>query len=163
MSHDDLDFVSGMLGDPETMRFYPKPLTREESAGWIDRRLAQYENHGHSLWLVELTETGEPVGQVGLVPQLIDGVLEPEIGYLVARAHWRKGIASEAAAGVRDFAFSSLNRSHVISLVRPVNAPSQAVARSIGMSVVRSTTFANLEHLVFLVRRPPVTAIDEKS
>lgn len=163
MSHDDLDFVSGMLGDPETMRFYPKPLTREESAGWIDRRLTQYENHGHSLWLVELTETGEPVGQVGLVPQLIDGVLEPEIGYLVARAHWRKGIASEAAAGVRDFAFGSLNRSHVISLVRPVNAPSQAVARSIGMSVVRSTTFANLEHLVFSMRRPPVTAIDEKS
>ena len=163
MSRDDLDFVSGMLGDAETMRFYPKPLTREESAGWIDRRLTQYELHGHSLWLVELTGTGEPVGQVGLVPQLVDGVLESEIGYLVSRAHWRKGIAAEAAAGVRDFAFKSLNRDYVISLVRPVNTPSQAVARSIGMSVERATNFANLEHLVFSMRRPPGEASDGRS
>lgn len=163
MSRDDLDFVSGMLGDAETMRFYPKPLTREESAAWIDRRLTQYELHGHSLWLVELTETGEPVGQVGLIPQLVDGVLESEIGYLVARAHWRKGIAAEAAAGVRDFAFKSLNRDYVISLVRPVNEPSQAVARSIGMSVERVTIFANHEHLVFSLRRPTRDAIDERT
>lgn len=160
MTHADLDFVAGMLGDAETMRFYPKPLDRDESAAWIERRLAQYEQHGHSLWLVEHIETGEAVGQVGLIPQLVDGVLESEIGYLVARSHWRNGIAAEAAAAVRDYAFASLNRDHVISLIRPENTPSQAVARSIGMTPERSTVFANAEHLVFSLQRPHGTASD---
>lgn len=160
MTHADLDFVAGMLGDAETMRFYPKPLDRDESAAWIARRLAQYEQHGHSLWLVELIETGESVGQVGLIPQLVDGVLESEIGYLVSRSHWRRGIASEAAVAVRDYAFESLHRDHVISLIRPENVPSQAVARSIGMSPDRSTVFANCEHLVFSLQRPHGKASD---
>src|SRR6185295_18255965 len=68
----DLDFVAAMLGDAETMRFYPKPYTREESAEWIDRQRRRYRNDGYALWLVSLRATGEPVGQVGVIRQQVD-------------------------------------------------------------------------------------------
>jgi RimJ/RimL family protein N-acetyltransferase len=52
----DLDFVASMLGDADTMRFYPRPYTREESAAWIDRQRRRYASDGHALWLVMLRE-----------------------------------------------------------------------------------------------------------
>lgn len=149
----DLDFVAAMLADAETMRFYPKPYTRAESAEWIDRQRRRYQADGHALWLVSLRGTGEPVGQVGLIRQLVDGVAEDEVGYLIARQHWRQGYAAEAARATRDHAFFRLGRRRVISLIRPANLPSQAVARKLGMSVEKATCCWDLEHLVYVVKR----------
>lgn len=148
----DLDFVASMLADPEVMRFYPKCYTRAESGEWLDRQRRRYETDGHGLWLVSLRETGEPVGQVGLVRQQVDGAAEDEVGYLIARRYWRRGFAIEAALATRDYAFAR-GRRRVISLIRPVNLPSQAVARKLGMAVEKSTCCWDLEHLVYAVSR----------
>jgi RimJ/RimL family protein N-acetyltransferase len=145
----DLDFVAEMLADPEVMRFYPKRYSREESAGWIERQLERYLRDGHGLWLVVERETDEPVGQVGLTVQQVDGVAEPEVGYLVHRPFWRRGFAAEAAAATRDHAFRELDLPRVISLIRPENLPSQGVARRIGMQPVGRAMHAGIEHLVF--------------
>ena len=149
----DLDFVAGMLGDAETMRYYPRPYTREQSAEWIDRQRRRYASDGHALWLVSLRATGEPVGQVGLVRQHVDGAAEDEVGYLIARRHWRQGYAAEAAQATRDHAFEALGRGRVISLIRPDNLPSQGVARKLGMSVLKSTCCWEREHLVYAASR----------
>src|SRR5262245_23294591 len=79
----DLDFVAGMLAHPEVMRYYPKCYSRDEAAAWIERQMERYRRDGHGLWLVADRASGEPRGQVGLVAQEIDGVREPEVGYLV--------------------------------------------------------------------------------
>jgi RimJ/RimL family protein N-acetyltransferase len=97
--------------------------------------------------------TGQPVGQVGLAIQDVEGTREPEIGWLIHRSCWRRGMATEAARGVRDHAFHALALRRVISLIRPVNEPSQGVARRIGMSVERTAMFHGYEHLVFAVRQ----------
>jgi RimJ/RimL family protein N-acetyltransferase len=135
------------------MRFYPKPYTREESAQWIERQRERYQADGYGLWLVSLKQGGEPVGQVGLVRQHVDGIAEDEVGYLIARRHWRRGFAAEAAGATRDHAFEVLGRRRLISLIRPVNLPSQAVARKLGMTVEKSTCCWELEHLVYAVSR----------
>ena len=149
----DLDFVAEMLADPEVMRFYPEPLTREQSFAWIERQRERYARHGHALWLVSERATGEPVGQVGLILQDVEGRPEPEIGYLVHRPYWRRGYASEAAGAVRDWAFERKGLDRVISLIRPANVPSQAVARRLGMTSGREVLFHGLPHVVFEVSR----------
>ncbi len=149
MSLDDLDFVATMLADSQVMRFYTKCYSREESSVWIERQLERYARDGHGLWLVLERETGQPVGQVGLTVQQVDGVAEPEVGYLVHRPFWRRGFASEAAAATRDHAFRELGLPRVISLIRPENLPSQGVARRIGMKSERRALHAGIEHLVF--------------
>jgi RimJ/RimL family protein N-acetyltransferase len=153
MTHGDIDFVAAMLADPEVMRYYPRCYSREESEAWVERQLERYARFGHGLWLVLDRMSAAPVGQVGLVMQTVDGVEEPEVGYLIDRPFWRRGLATEAACAVRDYAFTILARPHVISLVRTVNMPSQCVARKLGMVPVRRTLFRDLEHLVFQVWR----------
>ncbi|HET6204204.1 MAG TPA: GNAT family N-acetyltransferase [Planctomycetota bacterium] len=154
MTLGDLDFVAGMLGDPEGMRFYPKPLSREESEAWVRRQIDRYERDGHGLWLVVEKASGHPVGQVGLSIQEVEGVREPEIGYLIHRPSWRRGFAAEAALATRDHAFAVLGKPRVISLVRPENLPSRRVAMRIGMTIEKQVLFRGLDHRVFAVSRP---------
>lgn len=150
---DDLDFVAEMLGHPEVMQHYPKPLSRGEAQLWIERSLARYRDHGHSFWLVSERSSGTPVGQVGLLLQEVDGRPEPEIGYLLHRPFWKRGYATEAALAVRDQAFTARGLDHVISLIRPVNLPSQAVARRLGMTPRRETLWKGIPCVVWRVER----------
>jgi RimJ/RimL family protein N-acetyltransferase len=142
-----------MLADVEVMRFYPAPLTREQSLAWIEKQRDRYSRHGHALWLVSERSTGTPVGQVGLMIQEVEGTHEPEIGYLIHRPYWRRGYASEAACAVRDWAFAKKGLDRVISLIRPENLPSQAVARRLGMAPERDVLFHGLPHRVFALSR----------
>jgi len=151
LARDDLDFVAEMLADAEVMRFYPKRYTREEAEGWLNRQLERYRTDGHGLWLVSERATGVPVGQVGLLYQAIDGVREPEVGYLVHRPYWRRGYATEAALAVRDLARQRWDHRRVVSIIRPENIPSQGVARKMGMAVERHTLWAGMDHLLFSV------------
>ena len=157
MTLDDLDFVAALLAHPEVMRFYPQVYPRDEAQAWIERQIGRYARNGHGLWLVEDRATGEPVGQVGLVMQPVDGVEEPEIGYLIHRPFWRRGFATEAALGVRDWAFGTLGLARVISLIRPENLPSQGVARKLGMTPGTHVQFHGLEHVAFAVRKADTT------
>lgn len=150
---DDLDFMAALVGHAEVMRHYPQVYSRDEARGWIERQLARYERDGHGLWLARLRATGEPAGAIGLSMQEVDGAREPEVGYLLHRAFWGRGYATEAARAVRDQAWNERGFDHVISLIRPANLPSQAVARRLGMRPLRETTFAGSPHLVFRVDR----------
>jgi RimJ/RimL family protein N-acetyltransferase len=155
MTPGDLDFLAVMLADPEVMRYYPKPLDREESEGWLRRQLDRYASHGYGFWLAQSRATGEPVGQVGLTPPRgIEGADETELGYLIHRPFWRQGLASEAAAACRDHAFDVLGRPRLICCIRPENLPSQGVARKIGLTPgAQRVELAGFQHVVFSQER----------
>jgi RimJ/RimL family protein N-acetyltransferase len=152
MTADDLDFLAALLGDPEVMRWYAKVYDRDEARGWIERMRARYERDGHALWLAIDKELGFPIGQIGLLAQTLDGVVEPEIGYLVHRPFWRRGYAAEAAAATRDWAFAR-GHDHVISLIRPENEASQAVARKIGLQPTRHIEHGGFDHVIWRLQR----------
>ena len=149
----DLDFLAEMVADPEVMRFFPRPWSRVEAQGSLEKNLRRYTDHGHGFWLVEERATELPVGRVGLLFQEVDGQAEFEIGYMIHRPFWRQGYATEGAFAVRQYAFEQAGLDRVISLVRPENLPSQGVARKLGMQPERETIFMGLRHLVFTVRR----------
>ncbi|MGU3645361.1 GNAT family N-acetyltransferase [Microbacterium sp. C23T] len=128
----DLPAMAGLLGDPEVMRFYPAPKTREQTASWIDWNLRNYAEYGHGLWIIETT-AGEFVGECGLTWQDVNGTLRLEIGYHVLPGWQGLGLATEAATACRDFARDRLGAEEVIAIVHPENHASMRVAEKIGM------------------------------
>ncbi len=133
---DDLDDLHAILSDPELMKHYPAPFTREKSQRWIEWNLENYAAYGFGLWAVILKQTDTFIGDCGITMQLIGGKREPEIGYHISRAHTGNGYATEAARACRNYAFDTLNLGTVYSYMRAENIASQNVARRNGMRLI---------------------------
>ena len=146
---EDLDAIAAILGDPETMRYYPRPKTFDEAQAWIEWNLGLYAEHGLGLWAMELKETGEFVGNCGLVPQVVDGVDEIEVGYHVRRDLWGKGLAPEAAAASIDYGIDIFGLDRFISIINPENVPSQRVAEKIGMRMEKRSIVFDQLNLIY--------------
>jgi RimJ/RimL family protein N-acetyltransferase len=150
----DLDFVAAMMGNDDVTRFYGRRFNRADAESWLTQQLERYRIDGHGLWLVLDRGAGTPLGQVGLMLQEVEGLELPEIGWLLHRPFWGRGYATEAAAAVRDAAFTRWHYTTVISLIRSENTPSQRVAQRLGMRPRGMAHFEGFEHLVFEVAAP---------
>jgi RimJ/RimL family protein N-acetyltransferase len=129
----DLHDMSALLGDPDVMRYYPRPKDRDEVLAWIEWNQRLYRDEGFGLWVVTLRATGEFVGDCGLTPQEIEGTTDIEVGYHVRTELQGRGYATEAAAACRDHARDVLNTDRLIAIIHPDNTPSQRVAEKIGL------------------------------
>jgi RimJ/RimL family protein N-acetyltransferase len=128
--------LAAISADPLVMEFYPAPSTREESDAAIDRWRAQIADQGWSNWAVEITQSRELIGFAGLtVPRRVLP-FSPcvEIGWRLARAHWGKGYATEAARAALAFGFDQLALDEIVSFTALVNRRSRAVMERIGMT-----------------------------
>jgi RimJ/RimL family protein N-acetyltransferase len=156
MAAEDRPFVAEMLADPDVTRYYERQFDADDVRAWMNRQQRCYAEDGHGLWLVVERDSGEPVGQVGLMMQEVEGVRRPEVGWLLHRPFWGRGYATEAGAATRDAAFTRWGYAQVISLIRPANEPSRRVAERIGMAPGSRVHFHGFEHIVYEVSRAAV-------
>jgi RimJ/RimL family protein N-acetyltransferase len=165
---EDLDDLAAMLGDPVGMAAWPAPLSYEESLAWIERNLARYEADGFGRCAVIWRETGELVGDAGLIRTEVEATPEVELGWVVRHDLWGRGIATEAAAAWRDFAFGVLRLTRIVSMIDETNAASRRVADKLGMTLERPAIWGELPMLMYSLARaqhrgrggrapPPVT------
>jgi RimJ/RimL family protein N-acetyltransferase len=152
---EDLDALAAMLGDPVGMASWPAPLTYEESREWIERNRARYEADGFGRCAVVWRETGELVGDAGLISTLVEGTPEIELGWVVRPDRWGRGIATEAGAAWRDFAFDVLRLTRIVSMIDEGNAASRRVADKLGMSLERPAMWGEDAMLMYSLSRPP--------
>ncbi|HET6644436.1 MAG TPA: GNAT family N-acetyltransferase [Fimbriimonadales bacterium] len=145
----DIDFMAEMLADAEVMRYYPSTLDRSGAEKWIARQLARYEKCRFGPMLALLRDTDEPIGQIGLAIQTVDGVDETEVGYILHKRFWGKGYATEGARACVESA-RRLGMERIIALIRPENGPSMRVAHRLGMEFEKMARFANLPHNVMV-------------
>jgi RimJ/RimL family protein N-acetyltransferase len=115
--------------------------------------LARYKDPGFGLWIVEDRQTGEFLGTAGPAQTLVESVEHVDIGWHTKAGRRGEGIAPEAGAAARDWAFANLDVDHLISLVRRENTGSSRVAQKIGMHVDREVDYKGLRHYVYRLDR----------
>jgi RimJ/RimL family protein N-acetyltransferase len=149
-------------------REFADPLSRTHMPGLVDRRTAwrvfaasmgTWMLNGAGWWAVELLATGELVGTVGAFfrETALDGKLpvDLELGWIVFRPFWRRGIATEAAAAARTFGFERLDAPRVIAHISPGNVASIRVAERLGMRHEVDVDFYGEERVSrYAVERP---------
>lgn len=121
--------------DPETMRYFPATLTREESDAFVGRASALIAERGWGLWAVEVVDGAPFIGFVGLNVtrfEPLEGAVE--VGWRLAREHWGNGYATEAAREALRFGFEELGLDEIVSFTSVPNSPSRRVMERIGMT-----------------------------
>jgi len=146
----DLDDMAALLGDPQVMRYYPSPKSRDEAKAWIDWNLDNYRRYGFGLWVAQ-TLDGAFVGDCGLTMQEVAGRHEVEVGYHVRPELQGQGLGTEAAMACRDHA-AAVGVTRLIAIIDPENAPSQRVAVKIGLELETTVTVQGRQQRIYAAR-----------
>ncbi len=132
---EDLDPLFAINGDAESMRHFPVPMTRAESDAWAARLQAHIDEHGWGFWVVEDRASAAFAGVVGLmhIPWQARFTPAVEVGWRIAPAFRRQGLAEEAARAALDFAFGTLALPEVVAFTAPGNVASWRLMERLGM------------------------------
>src|ERR687892_2308345 len=119
----DAEALMGVLWDPEVVE--QKQVTLREPPGGVDLALKntrdmlhQWERRGYGQWSVIEKATGQVIGCVGFYhPQRPwPGV---DLGWVLHRARWGHGFATEAAAAAVGWAWAHTPIDRIVSLIAP--------------------------------------------
>jgi RimJ/RimL family protein N-acetyltransferase len=126
---------AGQPGDPAAI-----------AAEGFDRHLRHWDEHGYGVWAAVDRAGGEIIGWLGaahptFIPEVAD---EIEIGWVLRRPFWGRGLASEGAAAAAEAASAHLAPDRLISLILPTNARSIAVAERLGMQTAETVRHPEL-------------------
>ena len=129
-----------ILGDGDVMRyvFQGGPMTEQGA----EEMMRKHFTFGGSLTgMAILTErpAGDIIGFAGLFPCEVLGTEDLEIGFVLARHAWGRGIATEIGEGQLAFGFERLNCRRLLGLVDPRNRPSIHALEKLGLRYVRDT------------------------
>lgn len=136
---EDFDALFALYRDEEIRRYFPEgTLTEEETREELVWFLHEYPDYPRlGLWATILKENGAFIGRCGLLPWTIDGRKELEVAYLIDKAYWGRGLATEAARGILRYGFETLGRKRLVCLIDEENLASQRVAEKAGMQFER--------------------------
>jgi RimJ/RimL family protein N-acetyltransferase len=147
----DLDSLYALYRDAEIRRYFPEgTLSYDETREELEWFLDGHPRHPQlGLWATILKESGQFIGRCGLLPWTIEGRDEVEVAYLLDKAHWGRGLATEAAQGLVEHAFAQLDLARLICLIDPGNQASIAVATRIGMRLEREAEDEKGRYLIY--------------
>jgi RimJ/RimL family protein N-acetyltransferase len=146
---EDFSWFAAMMTNADVAAALGHARPVEAAEAWRDMAFhaGHWELRGYGHWVLEALDTGEPVGRAGLLnPHGWPGL---EVGWTVAREHWGKGYAPEAARAACRWAHDELGARHIISLILPSNANSIRVAEKLGEQVEGSFELRGFDHRVY--------------
>lgn len=143
----DLKPYHAITSDQETMRFLGGVYDAETNFRHMAFLAGHWALRGYGYYAVELKETGEFIGRVGVAYP--DGWPDIELGWTISKSHWGKGYALEAAKASLGAARSLVPQDYVIHLVHPENSASVRVAEKLGAVLDREIEFKGHKILVY--------------
>jgi RimJ/RimL family protein N-acetyltransferase len=165
----DAEALYELFADPEVMFGLgkePVPALGEARAV-IEDGIGGWRTDGVGPFILETVAAGRQV--VGLAGLMIFDTrgwtpstwadagshAQPELGWALTRAHWGHGYATEAAASIREWAYSCRAVERLVSLISPDNVRSQRVAERLGAIPTETVTPTASRRTTIVWRHPP--------
>ena len=148
-----LEDAAGMFeyaSDPEVTRelTWQSHRTTEDSKEFLNYVMGKYGRGEVSEWGIVLRENNKFIGMCGFVwwlPQHAKG----EIGYVLSRKYWGRGLMAEAVGAVMDFGFDKMKLRRFQARCNEANTGSERVMQKCGMKYEGLTRDAVFEKGVF--------------
>ncbi len=121
------------------------PQTAEQAWRTFAGELGHWALRGYGRWAVEIAETGDFIGMIGLWNP--KGWPEEELGWDLMNGFEGKGYAGEAALAARRYAYEHLGWPALMSLIRHENAKSIALAERMGAAYEADYTHERHGHM----------------
>lgn len=154
--YNDYKLWTKFFDEKDCVKYFPTfglTTSEERAIHWVEKQLKRYQDQEYGLQALILKETGEVIGQSGLLAQHIDEINELEIGYHLFKEHWKKGYALEAATLFKNYAFENNLSESLVSIIHKDNLASQLVAERNGLRKNKEIIFFDTDYIVFRINK----------
>ncbi|WP_075617962.1 GNAT family N-acetyltransferase [Paenisporosarcina indica] len=122
--------------------------TKSDTKDFVEFVLNKYENKQVSPWGIEYKENGKFIGTIDFVWWQPNQKIA-EIGYVISKDYWGKGLATEVAKEIIKFGFEEMNLVRIQARCDVENIGSARVMEKAGMSfegIIRKGIFVKGKH-----------------
>ncbi|WP_425230040.1 GNAT family N-acetyltransferase [Sphingomonas sp.] len=145
---DDADAFARVLNTPAMMAHLGGMKSRAAIDASLGKRLADQARDGFSYWAVELRDGSALVGTCGLrLGQNYPGTPVEglhELGWRIAEAHWRTGLAREAAEATIAWTWANTAAPLLAAWTTAANVASWRLMERLGMARRRDLDFTEV-------------------
>lgn len=154
----DRPLLEGLYASEEARRFLGGILTGPELEARIKAFLVP--RHPPEHWVCRLRETGEAAGLVHLNPTPSER--EYELSYQFLPAFWGRGLASESAATVIEWALSERGAGSILAETQTGNTRSRRLLENLGFQSVEQVTRFGAKQTVYRLEGQPSRPAPER-
>lgn len=132
MTVEDVDRFYEIYSVP-SITYYMEPLYEnpEDEKKYTSEYIRQiYGFYGYGLWSVVLRDSGEVIGRAGLSWR--EGFDIPELGFVIAVPHQRKGYAFEVCGEILTYGKNTLGFKEIQALIKEGNKASVGLCEKLG-------------------------------
>ncbi len=131
----DLAGLMAVNGDERVTQYLPYPAWKsaDDARAWFERMQGLQATGTAIQFVIVDRASGRPAGTC-LVFRHDAGSERAEIGYVLGRAHWRKGLMQEALTALIDAAFGPMKLRRLEAEVNPANQASCRVLARLGFT-----------------------------
>ncbi len=142
---DDVVPFHRMLIEKDVLRYFPNtdPPSLERVQKMVSGILKHWAEHGFGLWAVERRQSGEFMGRCGL--QVIPDTGEVEVDFILGKAFWGQGYATEGGQASVQYGFERLGVEMIVGIVHPENMASQRVLEKLGLVFREKTQYFGMD------------------
>jgi [ribosomal protein S5]-alanine N-acetyltransferase len=136
MRLDDAEAMFAYASDPEVTRYvlFETHQTVEDSKAFLRLAVEGYERGDFGVWGVVLKDSGAFVGTCGVDVNYAPEHARAELGYVLGRQHWGKGLMPEAVRAVIRFGFLRMGLNRIQARCIAENVASARVMEKVGMT-----------------------------
>lgn len=130
----DLKSMYEYGSDPEVSKYLPWERHRsiEDTRRFLKYILERYKNGELAPWAIEYKEDGKMIGTIDFVSWYPSHKIA-EIGYVLHRSYWGRGLMTEAVKRVIQFGFEKMKLVRIEAVCLPENISSYKVMEKAGM------------------------------
>lgn len=125
-SIDDIGLAISLWGDENVTKYIcgTGKFSEQDILNRLKKEIDNYNNFGVQYWPIFDLVSSDFIGCCGLRPYNLENKVY-EIGFHLRKKYWSKGLATEGATAVINYAFNSLNANNLFAGHNPNNGNSK--------------------------------------
>lgn len=158
---DEKQLFVALFEDEEVTRYIPQ-RSSEQYMELFDSTMADYGKDPLGRWGIFDIHTGDLIGMY-LARDFAYVQEQIEIGYVLAKKYWGKGIATEASIALIEYCFKYTDTNQVVAVTDLNNTGSQKVLEKAGLRRLSNLKRNEEELAYFIIERKNLTPVDQTS
>ncbi len=159
----DADALYRLYSQPELFKYMSnrKPLLWEETSVFIDALEENWKQYHFGVWAVVDKKYQELIGHCGF--KFLENTEEVQIGYLLAKSYWGRGLATEAAEAALCFGFEIAKLERIVAIAKHENIASRRVMEKVGMKYEKDAYYYNNDVVYYSITNERGVSIGDRA